>query len=719
MKFSDKRISRRAAGLTTALALALSLSCGGASSFDHPGDMPHKDNADIDWRDQVIYQIMVDRFDNGDPNNDYNVEPTVPSRYHGGDWQGIIDRLDYLEELGVTALWISPVVRNTEEDAGFSSYHGYWTQDFLRTNPHFGDLMKLRELVDAAHERDMLVILDIVTNHVGQLFFYDINGNGRPDDWLAGGGTSHTCVQKCQADPCSCYAPADPRWNAAECSEQVDCVCSADENLYCYYGSEYLERIIEWDPEYDPRGIQGWSSLGFSGPANIEFLDWPDGNRVLPPRPSGQINWPDDWGWFDEPEWYNRRGRVYTWWHEGDGYSRTFLRDQETLGDFPGGLKDLDTDHPEVQQALIRSFRYWIDVADFDGFRIDTVKHIDRPDTQPDVRGFWGAFTTAMREHAASIGKQNFFMFGEAFDGNDELIGAYTFPGVDPGGPFQRLDSVFYFSQYYRVIDAVFKRGGATKNIECMYRSRMGTAGDEPWCGANGYAAGPTYYDQPHASREEGGIGLAPQQALVNFLDNHDLPRFLFQQAEDQPDPFNPEPLPDEVLYSALFYLLTWDGIPCIYYGTEQLFEGGVDPKNREDMFLGNPHRGFPPFDTENEAFIYVRDLVAMRKQHIALRRGDVQIRWATAEPRGVVDSGIVAYERVHADETVLVVLNTADDQTSRTCAADNTCMTTSFSPGDVLRDIAPGNDGATFTVAADGTIDVSVPARTGRVLVR
>ena len=84
----------------------------------------------LDWRDQVIYQIVVDRFDNGDPNNDINVEPSVPGRYHGGDWQGIIDRLDYLDELGVTALWISPVVKNTEEDAGFASYHGYWTQDF-------------------------------------------------------------------------------------------------------------------------------------------------------------------------------------------------------------------------------------------------------------------------------------------------------------------------------------------------------------------------------------------------------------------------------------------------------------------------------------------------------------------------------------------------------------------------------------------------------------
>ena len=69
------------------------------------------------------------------------------------------------------------------------------------------------------------------------------------------------------------------------------------------------------------------------------------------------------------------------------------MREQETKGDFPGGLKDLDTDNPDVKEALIRAFEYWIEVADFDGFRIDTVKHIDRPEIDRNVRGFWGDFT--------------------------------------------------------------------------------------------------------------------------------------------------------------------------------------------------------------------------------------------------------------------------------------------------------------------------------------
>lgn len=647
---------------------------------------PHQANAGVDWRDQVIYQIMIDRWDNGDRSNDFNIEPNIPARYHGGDWRGVINRLDYLEELGVTALWISPVVRNVEDDAGFSSYHGYWAQDLLRPNPHFGDLMVLRELTDAAHERGMLVILDIVTNHMGQVFFYDINGNGRPDDVLLGGGTSHTCVQ-------SCGSPIEPE---RECDLSA---CSQDECEYCERGYSYFERISEWDPEYDTRRIQGWSSLGFSGESEIRFLNMPEINRTPPAPPPAWFDWPASRGWFDGPSWYNRRGRVYTWWHE-ESYGFEFLREQETLGDFPGGLKDLNTDHVIVREALVRVFEYWIEVADFDGFRIDTLKHIDRPELDHNERGFWGEFCTEMRDHAAGLGKQNFFMFGEAFDGNDELTGHYTFPGEDDEGQFGRLDSVFYFSQKYRVIDNVFVNGAPTSEVEALYNERMGIDRER----AN-------YYDQPHASRSDGGIGLPPQQVLVNFLDNHDLHRFLFHTNATT-----------EMLYNALFYLLTWDGIPCIYYGTEQLFDGGNDPANREDMFLGNPELGIEPFDTTHETFAFVRDLIRLRRDHIALRRGNVAIRWTTSTPANEErrDAGIVAFERIHDDETLLVVLNTSNDFESETCAPvgeGGACMETSFSSGTTLRDISPTGGGYTVTVGGDGTVAVTVPARGGRVL--
>src|SRR5205085_913719 len=149
--------------------------------------------------------------------------------------------------------------------------------------------------------------------------------------------------------------------------------------------------------------------------------------------------------------------------------------------DFPGGLKDLNTDNPDVKEALIKSFEYWIEVADFDGFRIDTVKHIDRPETARNARGFWGDFNDRMRAKAKSLGKQNFFIFGEGFDGNDSLIGSYTWGGADDKGPFGRFDSMFYFSQYYEGIQTVFGASAygiapqttvpPTKHLECLLNS--------------------------------------------------------------------------------------------------------------------------------------------------------------------------------------------------------------------------------------------------------
>jgi alpha-amylase len=452
--------------------------------------------------------------------------------------------------------------------------------------------------------------------------------------------------------------------------------------------------------------VQGWTSLGFSGPAQVRFTDWPEINRVPPPRPPDWFDWPADKPWFDDPSWYNLRGRVYVWWHEND-YSREFVRDQETTGDFPGGLKDLNTNNPDVTDALTRSFEYWIEVADFDGFRIDTVKHIDRPEVNPNIRGFWGHFTDSMRRKAADLGKENFFIFGEAFDGNDELIGAYTKGGVDEVGAFGRFDSVFYFSQKYRVIDNVFKFGQPTKNIECLYNSRVGRNPTDAFCMANGYPAGPTMGTTPHAASADGGIGLAPSQVMVNFLDNHDLPRFLFENASEG------------TLRAGLFYLMTWDGIPCVYYGTEQGFAGGVDPANREDMWRGNVAKGYPGFDTGNAHFALVKELIALRKERAALRRGTVEIKWSTTQPGARRDAGIFAFERVADDDKVLVVLNTSE-QDSEACApvADGgACMVTTFAPGTTLRDLAPGSDGATFTVGAGGAVTVRVPAQSARIL--
>jgi glycosidase len=124
------------------------------------------------WADEVVYQIQVDRFNDGDPSNNganvsdwqrdhrYGDQRGLPDYHHGGDLQGIIDRLDYLAGLGVTTLWVTPVLK------GDRAYHGYCTSDFTQVDPAFGTAETLRTLAREAHQRGLRVVLDIVVNHL-------------------------------------------------------------------------------------------------------------------------------------------------------------------------------------------------------------------------------------------------------------------------------------------------------------------------------------------------------------------------------------------------------------------------------------------------------------------------------------------------------------------------------------------------------------------------
>ncbi|PLR78871.1 alpha-amlyase [Bacillus sp. V3-13] len=114
------------------------------------------------WQDETIYYIMVDRFSNVNSSNDFVVDAADPEAYHGGDFKGIIGRLDYLKDMGFTALRLTPVFDNT---AG--GYHGYWMNDFYKTEEHFGTIKEFKQLVKEAHDRDMKIIVDFVANHVG------------------------------------------------------------------------------------------------------------------------------------------------------------------------------------------------------------------------------------------------------------------------------------------------------------------------------------------------------------------------------------------------------------------------------------------------------------------------------------------------------------------------------------------------------------------------
>jgi glycosidase len=125
-----------------------------------------------DWRSESVYQFITDRFGDGDPNNNdgryggYDLYQ-VGGR-HGGDFKGVAKKMDYIKALGYTAIWISPIFQNQ-----FNSYHGYAQIDFTLLDDRFGTLEEFRYMVEEAHKRDIKVIVDIVVNHMADLFYFE------------------------------------------------------------------------------------------------------------------------------------------------------------------------------------------------------------------------------------------------------------------------------------------------------------------------------------------------------------------------------------------------------------------------------------------------------------------------------------------------------------------------------------------------------------------
>lgn len=578
----------------------------GCVTIPDDGNQPAIGTHVEDWRDEVIYQVLVDRFANGDINNDYKVRPGSLARFQGGDWKGLREHLDYVKELGVTTLWISPVVKNVETDADVDSYHGYWAQDLTQTNPHFGDLAELRKLTAAAHNLGLKVVLDIVTNHMGQVFYYDTNLNGNPDIYIGGSG---------------------PLPGAGSSSPIV--------------------RITEYDPDWDPRGVQAFTSLGNAGRAPIIFFQDASINRV-PPK-----------GVLGTARAYHGFGRILNYDDER----------QRLIGDFPGGLKDVATELPEVRAEMIDLYTKWVEKTDLDGFRIDTVKHVEYE--------FWKEFGTKVRARLAPQGKYRFLMFGEAFDGNDKLLGSYTQPGM--------LDSVFYFSQHFQVFRDVFqfahdeKQQKGTEQIKTLWADRT-----------------KNYNNEPQAE----GIGVAPSKALVNFMDNHDVARFLFFANGDKP-----------ALRNAITLLMTEEGIPCLYYGTEQDFAGGNDPANREVLW----NTGFA---TNGDTFRHIAKLSRLRTKYPALRRGDTNVVYATQHTAAEEDAGIFAFERKGGDagdDYVLVVMNTNARHDS--FSGEGAKSMKLSRPGGIYVDILdPAQQ--TYSIPDNGEAKIKVPPQSALLLV-
>ncbi|MGL6290396.1 MAG: alpha-amylase family glycosyl hydrolase [Silanimonas sp.] len=172
-----------------------------------------------DWRDQVLYLAMIDRFDDGDPsNNDQGAgvfDPRDGGKYSGGDLAGVRRRLDYIQGLGITGLWITPAVANQwwDPEVAFSGYHGYWATDFSRIDAHYGNDEDFVGLGTDLHARGMTFVQDIVVNHMGNFFTYDRWQDGEPTlGWRRTRGSRP--VDRPTAWPFSQNDPNDPAQRA-------------------------------------------------------------------------------------------------------------------------------------------------------------------------------------------------------------------------------------------------------------------------------------------------------------------------------------------------------------------------------------------------------------------------------------------------------------------------------------------------------------------------
>ncbi len=532
---------------TLACTLLLSFAAGvQAASFPSPED----------WRDENIYFIFTDRFNDGDPSNN-NAEsghgspyaPTDSRGIHGGDFKGIQQKLDYIKSLGATAIWITPIPLNV---GGNSAYHGYGAQDFYALAPHLGTMTDLSNMVSAAHARGIKVILDVVCNHSGDLI--GSTGAGYP-------------------------------------------TYKAPPNGY---------------------NLTYWNSSNQHAPP---FLT----NSVVP--------------------------TLSAIFHT-NGVIGTFSDPEQILGEL-SGLDDFRTETIYVRTNMVNIYTNWVGRADLDGFRVDTVKHVEM--------GFWQYWCPQLHAFASSIGKSNFFMFGEVFDGSESKVGSYT--GTKAGGAYA-LDSVLDYPLYFAVNSVFASASGNTKQIDDHYSNI------------------PTYYDSNAWYR------------LVTFLDNHDNARFLSVAGNDT-----------NRLGQAMVFLYTSRGIPCLYYGTEQAFNGGGDPNNREDMFAGRwPTSGPSVGDNFNEThplFRLAAQLNNFRRLYPSLRRGVHLGLWNNAS-----GPGLLAYARRLGGEETLVVLNTAGS------AQTTPALSTIYPAGTVLVNLLNTNE--TVTVNSTPNIPPISVAATG-----
>ncbi len=573
-----------------------------------------------------FYFVMADRFANGDPSNDTGgfdvpadtpagdekyitgLDPTDTAYFHGGDLQGVIDQLDYIEGLGTTAIWLTPSFKNKPVqgvgDTRSAGYHGYWITDYTVVDPHLGTNDDMRALVDLAHDRGIKVFFDIITNHSADVITYD------ESEFDASGNLPYVSTDD---QP---YLRAD--------------------------GTPFDDRDFAGPPE----------EVGDFPEVDLDSFPY----TPIVPADEADLKVPD---WLNDPLLYHNRG------------VSTFAGESNTYGDFPSGpfssLDDLWTEHPDVVDGMIDIYNAWVGDVGIDGFRIDTVKHVNIE--------FWQQFTDGVIDYADSIGNDDFFMFGEIYDSNPSFVSRYTTEG--------ELQAAVDFG--FQGSATSFARGSATTNLRDFFFS------DDWYTDADSNA-----------------------YSLPTFLGNHDMGRigsFLNQDGFGED-----EALARDQVAHALMYLSR--GQPVVYYGDEQGFRapagvaGGIgDQRAREDMFESQVdlYAGFDPlgtdataaddnFDPSHPLYSSIADLAALREAHPSLADGAQVHRYASNA------AGIYAFSRIDADDRREYVVAVNNDTSAHTATFDTWTNRARLAP-------LWGDGAEALRTDAEGRVTVEVPA--------
>ncbi|MFG2724932.1 pullulanase-type alpha-1,6-glucosidase [Streptomyces canus] len=358
--------------------------------------------------------------------------------------------------------------------------------------------------------------------------------------------------------------------------------------------------------------------------------------------------------WLNDPMMYHNRG------------DSTYAGESTTYGDF-SGLDDLWTERPEVVSGMEKIYRRWVRDFDIDGFRIDTVKHVNME--------FWTQWATALDAYAARQGRKDFFMFGEVYSADTSITSPYVTQG--------RLDATLDFP-FQEAARQYASQGGSAQKLASVF-------GD----------------DYKYTT------GKANAYEQVTFLGNHDMGRIGYFLNQDNPKAPDAELLAKDRLANELMFLSR--GNPVVYYGDEQGFTGpGGDKDARQTMFasrtadyldddeIGTDRtHASDAYDTSAPLYEQISALAKLRKAYPALTDGVQEERYAAD------GAGVYAFSRTQGNTEYVVAFNNAGEAKSATFATGSANMT------------FKGIYGGASSVAsdADKKITVTVPAGSAIVL--